>query len=56
MSEHDNSIGIPTLVIVDENGKVITANGRGAVTMDPTGEVCDRLSTYYVVPYSGKLL
>ncbi|XP_074643561.1 nucleoredoxin-like [Tubulanus polymorphus] len=30
--------GIPSLVIVDENDKVITKNGRVAVTMDPEGK------------------
>jgi len=29
--------GIPTLVIVDEHGKVINKNGRGAFLEDPTG-------------------
>ena len=34
--------GIPTLIILDENGKVITTNGRGAVSSDPEGKVgCD---------------
>ena len=31
--------GIPTLVIIDEKGEVITKNGRGAVSLDPDGEV-----------------
>lgn len=30
--------GIPTLIILDENGKVITTNGRGAVSSDPEGK------------------
>jgi len=30
--------GIPTLVIVDKQGKTITTDGRSAVTEDPTGE------------------
>jgi len=30
--------GIPCLVIVDENGKVINKNARSAVASDPTGE------------------
>lgn len=30
--------GIPCLVIVDENGRVINKNARGAVASDPTGE------------------
>merc|ERR1711975_163861 len=30
--------GIPTLVIVDKEGKTITTDGRSAVTEDPTGE------------------
>ena len=29
--------GIPTLVVLDENNKVITTNGRGAVDKDPEG-------------------
>ena len=31
--------GIPTLVILNENGDVITKNGRAAVNIDPDGEV-----------------
>jgi len=30
--------GIPCLVIVDENGRVVNKNARGAVANDPTGE------------------
>ena len=30
--------GIPTLVLVDENGETITKDGRAAVSGDPTGE------------------
>jgi nucleoredoxin len=30
--------GIPSLVILDENGKVITKDGRQALSEDPTGE------------------
>jgi len=30
--------GIPCLVIVDENGRVINKNARGAIESDPTGE------------------
>ncbi|XP_053383839.1 uncharacterized protein LOC123535689 [Mercenaria mercenaria] len=30
--------GIPTLVILDKNGKLITNNGRGRVAEDPNGE------------------
>ncbi|XP_072013165.1 nucleoredoxin-like [Amphiura filiformis] len=30
--------GIPTLVILDEEGKMITDNGRGKVTKDPEGK------------------
>lgn len=30
--------GIPSLVIIDENGKTITTDGRSAVSADPTGE------------------
>ena len=30
--------GIPTLVILDKDGSVITTKGRGAVSEDPTGE------------------
>lgn len=34
-------IGIPTLIILEgETGKVITENGRAAVSMDPDGKVC----------------
>lgn len=32
------SVGIPTLVIVDENRKPITTQGRGAVNGDPDGK------------------
>lgn len=31
--------GIPTLVILDENRKTITASGRASVSADPEGEV-----------------
>jgi hypothetical protein len=31
--------GIPTLIIMDENWKVISTNGRGAVAADPEGKV-----------------
>ena len=30
--------GIPCLVILDENGKLITKDGREAVSKDPKGE------------------
>jgi nucleoredoxin len=30
--------GIPTLVLIDENGKTITLDGRSAVSSDPKGE------------------
>lgn len=30
--------GIPTLVVLDENGKTITTNGRAAVSHDPEGK------------------
>lgn len=30
--------GIPSLVILDSEGKVITKEGRGAISQDPTGE------------------
>lgn len=30
--------GIPCLVIVDENGRVVNKNARGAITSDPIGE------------------
>lgn len=33
-----DSSGIPTLVIVDENRKTITVQGRGAVNSDPNGK------------------
>ena len=31
--------GIPTLILLDEEGNVITTQGRGAVTSDPDGKV-----------------
>ena len=31
--------GIPTLIILDEEGNVITTQGRGAITSDPDGKV-----------------
>lgn len=31
--------GIPTLVIVDADGSVITYDGRGEINDDPTGQV-----------------
>ena len=34
-----NLTGIPTLVILNENGEVITRNGRGAISLDPNGKV-----------------
>ena len=34
-----NSSGIPTLIILNENGDVITKNGRGAVMSDNEGQV-----------------
>ena len=33
--------GIPSLVIVDKNGKTITKNGRGDVSKNPTGALAD---------------
>ncbi|XP_064651154.1 nucleoredoxin-like [Lineus longissimus] len=30
--------GIPTLIILDEKGEIVTKNGRGAVTGDPEGK------------------
>ena len=38
--------GIPTLIILDEEGNVITSQGRGAVTSDPEGKVSH---THHVV-------
>ena len=32
-------LGIPSLIILDENRKVITPNGRSAIAADPNGEV-----------------
>ena len=33
-------IGIPTLVLLDEKGEIITMNGRGAMQMDEDCTVC----------------
>jgi len=38
LSKHFGVQGIPTLIIVDENSKIISSNGRGLVTNDPDGE------------------
>ena len=35
--------GIPTLIIVDDKGEIITKNGRSAVTLDPDGQVSSSL-------------
>lgn len=32
--------GIPTLIILDKEGKLVTSCGRGAVSSDPDGLVC----------------
>ena len=32
-------LGIPTLIIVDENYKILSSNGRGLVSNDSEGEV-----------------
>jgi nucleoredoxin len=37
LSSHFEVDGIPTLVILDENHKIITSEGRGAVSSDPEG-------------------
>ena len=34
-----HATGIPSLVIVDENGEVITTNGQAAIMEDPDGAV-----------------
>ena len=44
---YDNIVGIPTLVIVDDKGDVITKNGRTAINLDPEGKV--GLITSYTV-------
>ena len=51
---HTIFAGIPTLVIMDEKGEVITKNGRGAVSLDKDGEVSelvypDSCDTQYTV-------
>ncbi|KXJ29402.1 nucleoredoxin [Exaiptasia diaphana] len=38
ISKHFGVEGIPTLIIMDENWKVISINGRGAVAADPEGK------------------
>ena len=35
----DAFIGIPTLILVDEKGEVISTNGRGYIANDPEGKV-----------------
>ena len=35
----DAFIGIPTLILMDEKGEVISTNGRGYIANDPEGEV-----------------
>lgn len=45
-------VGIPMLVILDENNEVITSNGRGAVSKDKDGEASCGL---VAVEYSLKL-
>ena len=35
--------GIPTLVLLDADGSVITPDGRGEVNEDPLGEVSEHL-------------
>ena len=32
-------VGIPTLVIVDRDGKVVTSSARAAISSDPDGVV-----------------
>ena len=32
-------LGIPTLIIVDENCKILSSNGRGLVSNDPEAKV-----------------
>ena len=44
--------GIPTLIIVDDKGEVITKNGRSAITLDPDGKVANPslcTKTYYCI-------
>jgi hypothetical protein len=40
--------GIPTLVLLDADGSVITADGRGEVNEDPLGEVSQTHSKRFV--------
>jgi hypothetical protein len=37
LSQHFSVMGIPTLVVVGADGRVLTANGRSAVMRDPQG-------------------
>ena len=39
------SAGIPTLVILDKDGKTITTKGRSAVAADPEGKVRHTFAT-----------
>ena len=32
-------LGIPTLIIVDENGEILSSNGRANISNDPEAEV-----------------
>lgn len=38
LSEHFGVSGIPSVVIVDADGSIISKEGRGAIASDPTGE------------------
>ena len=42
--------GIPTLVILNEKGEVITKNGRGAVSLDPDGKVHIHVHPLSIIP------
>jgi len=44
--------GIPTLIIMDENWKVISINGRGAVAADPEGKVIKFYKIFIVNEFS----
>ena len=39
--------GIPTLVILDKEGKLVTGSGRAAVCTDPDGLVCHVLYMFH---------
>lgn len=44
--------GIPSLVLLNPDGSVITEDGRGEISDDPQGMVCPRIKCYAITRFS----